>query len=75
LAVGRSPETPVGVFARATRPDAKSVVGTLDRLSALVREIDGGPAILVIGDVVSHSAPWRNASSNPLFQTFQMAAE
>jgi uroporphyrin-III C-methyltransferase/precorrin-2 dehydrogenase/sirohydrochlorin ferrochelatase len=75
LAAGRSPETPVGVFARATRPDAKSVVGTLDRLPALVREVDGGPAILVVGDVVSHSAPWRNASLNPLFQTFQMAAE
>ncbi|WP_439924056.1 siroheme synthase CysG [Nitrobacter sp. JJSN] len=75
LAAGRSPETPVGVFARATRPDAKSVVGTLEQLPALVREVDGGPAILVIGDVVSHSAPWRNASPNPLFQTFQMAAE
>ncbi|MEH6952207.1 siroheme synthase CysG [Nitrobacter sp. NHB1] len=75
LAAGRSPETPVGVFARATRPDAKSVVGTLDRLPALVRDVDGGPAILVIGDVVSHSAPWRNASSNPLFHAFQMAAE
>jgi uroporphyrin-III C-methyltransferase/precorrin-2 dehydrogenase/sirohydrochlorin ferrochelatase len=75
LAAGRSPETPVGVFARASRPDAKSVVGTLDRLPALVREVDGGPAILVVGDVVSHSAPWRNASSNPLFHAFQMAAE
>ena len=29
LAAGRSPQTPVGVFARVTRPDAKSVVGTL----------------------------------------------
>jgi uroporphyrin-III C-methyltransferase/precorrin-2 dehydrogenase/sirohydrochlorin ferrochelatase len=72
LAAGRSPETPVGVFARATRPDAKSVVGTLDHLPALVDQIDGGPAILVIGDVVSHSAPWRDASPN---SRFQMAAE
>ena len=75
LAAGRSPETPVGVFARATRPDAKSVVGTLDHLPALVREIDGGPAILVIGDVVSHSAPWRHSNPGQLMPAFQMAAE
>ena len=75
LAAGRSPETPVGVFARATCPNAKAVVGTLDRLPALVRRIDGGPAILVIGDVVSRSAPWRDSNLTPLLQTFQMAAE
>ena len=75
LAAGRSPQTPVGVFARATRPDAKTVVGMLDHLPALVRDVEGGPAILVIGDVVSHSAPWRNASQNSSLQTFQMAAE
>ena len=59
LAAGRSPQTPVGVFARVTRPDAQAVVGTLDDLPALVEKIDGGPAILIIGDVVAHSAPWR----------------
>ena len=32
LAAGRSPQTPVGVFARATRPDAAAVVGTLEQL-------------------------------------------
>jgi uroporphyrin-III C-methyltransferase/precorrin-2 dehydrogenase/sirohydrochlorin ferrochelatase len=75
LAAGRSPETPVGVFARATRPDAKSVVGTLDHLPMLVRQIDGGPAILVIGDVVSHSAPWRNSNFNQWISELQVAAE
>src|SRR5437016_8673446 len=49
LAAGRPPQTPVGVFARATRPDAKAVVGTLDTLPALVDQADGGPAILIIG--------------------------
>ncbi|HRO00843.1 siroheme synthase CysG [Nitrobacter sp.] len=73
LAAGRSPQTPVGVFARATRPDAKTVVGMLDHLPALVRDVEGGPAILVIGDVVSHSAQWRNPNS--FLQTLQMAAE
>jgi len=59
LAAGRSPQTPVGVFAKVTRPDAQAAVGTLDQLPDLVARIDGGPAILVIGDVVAHSAPWR----------------
>jgi uroporphyrin-III C-methyltransferase/precorrin-2 dehydrogenase/sirohydrochlorin ferrochelatase len=62
LKAGRSPETPVGVFARATRRDAKSVVGVLRDLPALAEQVEPGPAILIIGDVVARSAPWRNAS-------------
>jgi len=58
LAAGRAPQTPVGVFARATLPDAQAAVGILDELPDLVRRVDRGPAILVIGDVVAHSAPW-----------------
>jgi uroporphyrin-III C-methyltransferase / precorrin-2 dehydrogenase / sirohydrochlorin ferrochelatase len=59
LAAGRPATTPVGVFARATRPDAKSVVGTLDQLPELAADVDGGPAVLIIGDVVAHSASWK----------------
>jgi uroporphyrin-III C-methyltransferase/precorrin-2 dehydrogenase/sirohydrochlorin ferrochelatase len=59
LAAGRSPHTPVGVFARVTRPDSEAAVGTLDELPDLIEKIDGGPAVLIIGDVVAHSAPWR----------------
>jgi uroporphyrin-III C-methyltransferase/precorrin-2 dehydrogenase/sirohydrochlorin ferrochelatase len=72
LAAGRSPRTPVGVFARVTRPDAEAAVGTLDELPDLVKNIDGGPAILIIGDVVAHSAPWRQSE---LASYFQVAAE
>jgi uroporphyrin-III C-methyltransferase/precorrin-2 dehydrogenase/sirohydrochlorin ferrochelatase len=75
LAAGRSPQTPVGVFARVTRTDAQAAVGTLDELPALVRQIDGGPAILIIGDVVAHSAPWRNSNLAQLVSYFQVAAE
>ena len=57
LAAGRSPKTPVGVFARATLPDAQAAVGTLDQLPELVERIERGPAILVIGEVVARSAP------------------
>lgn len=59
LAAGRAGDTPVGVFARVTRPDAQAAIGTLAQLPDLIKQIDGGPAILIIGDVVAHSAPWR----------------
>ncbi len=75
LAAGRSAQTPVGVFARVTRPDAQAVVGTLDQLPALVEKIGGGPAILIIGDVVAHSAPWRHQNLNQVFSQLLEAAE
>src|SRR6185437_13054780 len=75
LAAGRSPETPVGVFARVTRPDAKAAVGTLEQLPDLVARVDGGPAILVIGDVVAHSAPWRRQNPTSLISDLLEAAQ
>jgi uroporphyrin-III C-methyltransferase/precorrin-2 dehydrogenase/sirohydrochlorin ferrochelatase len=75
LAAGRSPKTPVGVFARVTRPDAQAAVGTLAELPALVEKIAGGPAVLIIGDVVAHSAPWRDQNLAQLVSYFQVAAE
>ena len=75
LAAGRSPQTPVGIFARVTRPDAQAVVGTLEHLPSLVEKIDGGPAILVIGDVVTHSAPWRQSDLNQALFELMEAAE
>jgi uroporphyrin-III C-methyltransferase / precorrin-2 dehydrogenase / sirohydrochlorin ferrochelatase len=75
LAAGRSPQTPVGVFARVTRPDAKAAVGTLDELPDLVEKIDGGPAVLIIGDVVAHSAPWRRQNLNQVISELLEAAE
>jgi uroporphyrin-III C-methyltransferase/precorrin-2 dehydrogenase/sirohydrochlorin ferrochelatase len=75
LAAGRSPQTPVGVFARVTRPDAQAAVGTLDELPDLVGQIDGGPAILIIGDVVAHSAPWRHSNPAQIISELLEAAE
>jgi uroporphyrin-III C-methyltransferase/precorrin-2 dehydrogenase/sirohydrochlorin ferrochelatase len=75
LAAGRSAQTPVGVFARVTRPDAQAAVGTLGELPDLIGTIDGGPAILIIGDVVAHSAPWRHSQLTQLVSYFQVAAE
>src|SRR3984893_9859357 len=75
LAAGRSPQTPVGVFARVTRADAQASVGTLAELPDLVAKIDGGPAILIIGDVVAHAAPSRHQELTQLASYFQVAAE
>ena len=58
-----------------TRPDAQAVVGTLEHLPALVEKIDGGPAILIIGDVVAHSAPWRLANPNQAISQLLEVAE
>ena len=75
LAAGRSPQTPVGVFARVTRPDSQAAVGTLDELPYLVAKIEAGPAILIIGDVVAHSAPWRRQNLHPVISEILEAAE
>jgi uroporphyrin-III C-methyltransferase / precorrin-2 dehydrogenase / sirohydrochlorin ferrochelatase len=75
LAAGRSPQTPVGVFARVTLPDAQAEVGILAELPDLVARIDHGPAILVIGDVVAHSAPWRDQNFTKTISKLLEAAE
>jgi uroporphyrin-III C-methyltransferase/precorrin-2 dehydrogenase/sirohydrochlorin ferrochelatase len=61
-AVGRSPQTPVAVLARGTRPDAKQVVGRLADIATLAAQVGDGPAVLVIGEVVARSNRWRAAS-------------
>jgi uroporphyrin-III C-methyltransferase/precorrin-2 dehydrogenase/sirohydrochlorin ferrochelatase len=74
LAAGRAPQTPVGVFARVTLPEAQAAVGTLAELPELVAQIDDGPAILIIGDVVAHSAPWRHQNVNQIISKLLEAA-
>jgi uroporphyrin-III C-methyltransferase/precorrin-2 dehydrogenase/sirohydrochlorin ferrochelatase len=75
LKAGRSPQTPVGVFARATRPDAKTAVGVLRDLPALAAAAAPGPALLIIGDVVAHSAAWRSAAPESVMPELLEAAE
>jgi uroporphyrin-III C-methyltransferase/precorrin-2 dehydrogenase/sirohydrochlorin ferrochelatase len=66
IAAGRDPATPAAVLARGTRPDAQAAVGRLDGLAALAAEVGEGPALLVIGQVVARSAPWRAAELGTL---------
>jgi uroporphyrin-III C-methyltransferase/precorrin-2 dehydrogenase/sirohydrochlorin ferrochelatase len=56
---GRDPATPAAVLARGTRPDSRAVVGRLADLPKLAAAAGDGPALLVVGDVVAHSKPWR----------------
>jgi uroporphyrin-III C-methyltransferase/precorrin-2 dehydrogenase/sirohydrochlorin ferrochelatase len=61
VAAGRDPQTPVAVLARGTRPDARSLTGTLSHLPALAAAAGEGPALIVVGDVVTHSRAWKEA--------------
>jgi uroporphyrin-III C-methyltransferase / precorrin-2 dehydrogenase / sirohydrochlorin ferrochelatase len=58
IGAGRDRATPVAVLARGTRPDAKAVVGRLEDLQTLAASAGEGPAVLVIGEAVAHSAIW-----------------
>jgi uroporphyrin-III C-methyltransferase/precorrin-2 dehydrogenase/sirohydrochlorin ferrochelatase len=66
IAAGRDGATPAAVLARGTRLDAQTAVGRLDQLAALAAEVGEGPALLVIGQVVARSAPWRAAELEAL---------
>jgi uroporphyrin-III C-methyltransferase/precorrin-2 dehydrogenase/sirohydrochlorin ferrochelatase len=61
IRAGADPATPAAILARGTWADSRSVAGRLDALPALAAQIGQGPAIIVIGEVVRHSAPWRAA--------------
>ena len=58
-----------------TRPDSQAAVGKLEDLPDLVDKIDGGPAVLIIGDVVAHSAPWRRSNLHQVITGILEAAE
>ncbi|RJQ41514.1 MAG: hypothetical protein C4550_01760 [Nitrospiraceae bacterium] len=50
---GRSPDTPVAVIRWGTRPDQKTITGTLRDIVDIVKEKDiKPPAVMVIGEVV-----------------------
>ena len=61
IAAGRDPHTPVAVLARGTRPDSRSITGTLSQLPILATSVGEGPALIVVGDVVAHSQVWKDA--------------
>ncbi len=65
---GRSPETPVAVVRWGTRPDQKTIVGTLKNIVSVVEghEIKP-PAVVVIGDVVKLRDTLKWYEDKPMF--------
>jgi len=54
LAAGKSPSTPVAIIERASTPQQRATVGTLESILALATQAEvSNPAVIVIGDVVS----------------------
>ncbi len=65
---GRSPDTPVAVVRWGTRPEQKTIVGTLGNIVALVREKElKPPAVMVVGDVVRLRETLKWYERKPLF--------
>ncbi len=65
---GKSPATPAAVIRWGTRPDQKTVVGTLGNIAELVRnEQIRPPAVMVVGDVVRLRGVLQWYERKPLF--------
>jgi len=73
IAAGRAADTPAAVLARGSRPDSRAAVGRLAELSSLAASVGGGPALLVIGEVVVRSTPWRAAELGALVARLEAA--
>jgi uroporphyrin-III C-methyltransferase len=70
VAAGRSPATPVVVVENASLSDAKRYFGTLGSLASVAAQSTGGPALILLGEVVRDSAiiaawPSEQSSSSP----------
>ncbi len=65
---GRSPDTPVAVIRWGTRPDQKTIVGTLRDIAGIIKEKDiKPPATMVVGDVVKLRKSLKWYEKKPLF--------
>jgi len=65
---GRPPDTPVAIIRWGTRPEQKTLTGTLKDIAATVREKDiKPPAVMVVGDVVRLRETLKWYELKPLF--------
>jgi uroporphyrinogen III methyltransferase / synthase len=65
---GRSPETPVAVIRWGTRPDQKTIIGTLKNIVEQVKEKHiKPPAVMVVGDVVKLRESLKWYEKKPMF--------
>jgi len=75
IGAGCPPTTPAAVLARGTLPGSKAVVGRLSELPKLAASVGEGPALLVIGEVVARSQPWKAAQSQKIEHQHQQIIE
>jgi uroporphyrinogen III methyltransferase / synthase len=65
---GRDPKTPVAVVRWASTPEQRSVVGTLENISQVVKDADiKPPSLIIIGEVVSLRSTIDWYEKRPLF--------
>jgi len=69
LAAGLPPQTPAAVIENATLPEARQAFGRLAELPLLASRLSGGPALIVLGDVLN--AAEREAALEPLLRAAQ----
>ncbi len=55
LGAGKRASTPVAVVENASRPEMRTVYGTLEQMPALAARTAGGPALIVLGEVLSEA--------------------
>lgn len=68
IANGRSPKTPIAVIERATTPAQRTVVATLETITAVARkEKVTAPALTVVGNVVGLRKQFNWYETKPLF--------
>jgi len=56
IGLGRDPETPAAIIENGTRPEQRVLTGRLADLGGLAEGVSGGPALIVIGEVVASVA-------------------
>jgi len=65
---GRPPDTPIAVIKDGTKPEQKTVVGSLKDIGSKVKECRfGPPAVIVVGEVVRLREKLRWFDNRPLF--------
>ena len=69
IAAGKSPATPAVIVENASRSEVRRFSGTLGGLEQLAAGCQGGPAVILVGEVFSESAiisAWPSAQSSSL---------
>lgn len=65
---GRSPDTPVAVIRWGTRPEQRTIVGTLKEIGGIIKEKEiKPPATMVVGDVVKLRESLKWYEKKPMF--------